>query len=104
MRISPADARFNLRLSNHALSLLPDRSRLVLPNVTVAKVRLAWVQQPLPALRYVVDLILVPWAGSSARNVTGERKLARHDFRGIAHIDRRAVSRRSWREAKRRWV
>jgi hypothetical protein len=56
---------------------------LVLPNVTIAKVRLAWVQAPLPALHYVVDLILVPCAGSSTRNVTGERKLARHDFRGV---------------------
>jgi hypothetical protein len=71
---------------------------LVLPNVTIAKVRLAWVQEPLPALHYVVDLILVSWAGSSTRNVTGERKLARHDFRGTACIDRRTVARRSWRK------
>jgi hypothetical protein len=38
-----AMARFNLRPSKAALSSVSDRSRLVLPNVTIAKVRLAWV-------------------------------------------------------------
>jgi hypothetical protein len=53
---------------------------LVLPNVTITKVRLAWVWLPLPASHQVADLDHgFPAAGSSARNVTGGRKLARHD-------------------------
>jgi hypothetical protein len=32
-----------LQLQMAALSLMPDRSRLVLPNVTIAKIRSAWV-------------------------------------------------------------
>jgi hypothetical protein len=37
-------ARFNLRPAFGALSSLPDRSRLVLPDVTIAKVGLACVR------------------------------------------------------------
>jgi len=37
-------ARFNLPLRIAALSSMPDRSRLVLPDVTIAKVGSAWVQ------------------------------------------------------------
>jgi hypothetical protein len=37
-------ARFNLRAVLGALSSLSDRSRLVLPDVTIAKVGLAWVR------------------------------------------------------------
>jgi hypothetical protein len=37
-------ARFNLPLRIAALSSLPDRSRLVLPDVTIAKVGSAWVR------------------------------------------------------------
>jgi hypothetical protein len=37
------DARFHLRVENNGLSSAADRSRLVLPNVTIAKVRLAWM-------------------------------------------------------------
>jgi hypothetical protein len=43
-RRAAATARFNLRRSKAALSLMSGRSRLVLPNVTIAKVRLAWVR------------------------------------------------------------
>jgi hypothetical protein len=37
-------ARFNLPLAVSAVSSLPDRSRLVLPDVTIAKVGSAWVR------------------------------------------------------------
>jgi hypothetical protein len=47
---------------------------------TIAKVGLAWAPTLLPVWRHVADLILVPSTGSRARNVTGGRKLARHDF------------------------
>jgi hypothetical protein len=40
-RVASAMARFNLRLAKAELSSLSDRSRLVLPNVTIAKVELA---------------------------------------------------------------
>jgi hypothetical protein len=40
-RAALVNARFSLRLANDELCSLPDRSRLVLPNVTIAKVRLA---------------------------------------------------------------
>jgi len=43
-RRDAATARFNLRCSKAALSSVSGRSRLVLPNVTIAKVRLAWVR------------------------------------------------------------
>jgi hypothetical protein len=36
-------AGFRLRLAGDPISSLPDRSRLVLPNVTIAKVKLAWM-------------------------------------------------------------
>jgi hypothetical protein len=36
---------------------------LVLPNVTIAKVGLAWMRPPLPASHQMVDLILVPCCG-----------------------------------------
>jgi hypothetical protein len=36
--------RFNLPRAIAALSSLPDRSRLVLPDVTIAKVGSAWVR------------------------------------------------------------
>ena len=52
------------------------------PNVTIASVRLAWVPPQLPAAHHVASPILVPAAGSSARNVAGGRKLARHDSYG----------------------
>jgi hypothetical protein len=42
-RTAPANAGFRLRLTGDPISSLPDRSRLVLPNVTIAKVRLAWM-------------------------------------------------------------
>jgi hypothetical protein len=74
-----AIARFNLRGANGALSYLPDRSRLVLPNVNDPQGRIGLGAQPLPAAHHVASLILVPGSGSSARNVTGGRKLARHD-------------------------
>jgi hypothetical protein len=83
-RTALAEVGFRLRLAGDPISSLPDRSRLVLPNVTIAKVRLAWMWAQLPASHQVVDLILVPCAGSSTRNVTGGRKLARHDFCGGA--------------------
>jgi hypothetical protein len=35
---------FNLCSRGFAVSLVPDRSRLVLPDVTIAKVGLAWVR------------------------------------------------------------
>ena len=35
----PAAARFHLRLAGDPICFLPDRSRLVLPNVTIAKVK-----------------------------------------------------------------
>jgi hypothetical protein len=38
-------ARFNLRPVLGALSSLSDRSRLVLPDVTIAKVGSAWVRR-----------------------------------------------------------
>jgi len=45
--------------------------------------------KPLPVSHHVVDRILVPSTGSSAENVTGGRKLARHDSlllrRSVAH-------------------
>jgi hypothetical protein len=37
-------ARFNLPLGTVALSSMSDRSRLVLPDVTIAKVGSAWVR------------------------------------------------------------
>jgi hypothetical protein len=40
-----------------------DRSRLVLPNVTIPKIGLAWVRAQLPALHHVASLILVPSCG-----------------------------------------
>jgi hypothetical protein len=42
-RATLANACFYLRLANDELCSLSDRSRLVLPNVTIAKVKLAWV-------------------------------------------------------------
>src|ERR1700733_13369846 len=58
-----AHVRFNLRRANAALSSLSDRSRLVLPDVTIAKVGLAWVRPQLPALHHVASLIVVPSCG-----------------------------------------
>jgi hypothetical protein len=49
------------------------------PSVRVAKTRPVWVLMPLPASHHVIDLISVFSSGSSAGNVTGGRKLARHD-------------------------
>jgi len=49
------------------------------PSVRVAKTRPVWVLKLLPASHHVADLILVFSSGSSAGNVTGGRKLARHD-------------------------
>src|SRR5215472_8590843 len=62
-RTALVDTCFRLRLISDPLSSLPDRSRLVLPNVTIAKVRLAWVRPQLPVSHQVVDLILAPCCG-----------------------------------------
>ena len=62
-RHAGTQTRFNLRLANGPLSSPSDRSRLVLPNVTIAKVGLAWVPPPLPAAHQVAGSILVPGRG-----------------------------------------
>jgi len=73
------NVRFCLRAANGLLFLLSDHSGLALPDT---RGRQGWVAMDAEAATGTaspVDLILVPSDGSNARNVTGGRKLARHD-------------------------
>jgi hypothetical protein len=85
-RIMTPNSQFRLQPRRAALSSISDRSCLVLPNMMIAKVGLAWMRPQLPALHHVAGSILVRAAGSSARNVTGGRKLARHDFLAVRRL------------------
>jgi hypothetical protein len=48
------------------------------------------MSKPLSAMHHVADMILVPGEDSSTGNVTGERKLARHDLQA-AHLSTSCV-------------
>jgi hypothetical protein len=48
--------------------------------VKIAKARSDRMSKPLPAIHHVADVILVPDEDSRIGNVTGGRKLARHNF------------------------
>ena len=62
------------------VSVSVDRSWPVLLDVKIAKARSDRMSKPLPAIHHVADVILVPGEGSRIGNVTGGRKLARHNF------------------------
>jgi hypothetical protein len=67
--------------SRHACaSVITDRSWPVLLDVKIAKARSDRMSKPLPAIHHVADVILVPGEGSRIGNVTGGRKLARHNL------------------------
>jgi hypothetical protein len=60
--------------------LSTDRSWTVLLDKRIAKDRSAQMSKPLPAIHRTTDVILVPGEVAGAGNVTGGRKLARHNF------------------------
>ena len=67
--------------SRHACaSVITDRLWPVLLDMKIAKARSDRMSKPLPAIHHVADVILVPGEGSRIGNVTGGRKLARHNF------------------------
>jgi hypothetical protein len=60
--------------------------------VRITKSRSDWMSKPLSAMHHVADMILVPGEDSSTGNVTGERKLARHDLQA-AHLSTSCLAR-----------